>query len=68
MNTTGERIRYLRTSHNETQKDLGDAIDVSAMAVSKYENDVSVPTDDVKVKIARHYGVSIEWLFFLPNK
>lgn len=68
MNTTGERIRNLRISRGETQKDLGDAINVSAMAVSKYENGISTPTDDVKVKIARHYRVSIEWLFFWPDK
>lgn len=68
MDSTGKRIKNLRIAHGETQKDLGDAINVSAMAVSKYENDISVPTDDVKMKIARHYGVSIEWLFFLPRE
>lgn len=64
MCCTAERIKRLRLSHNETQKKLADAAGVSVMAISKYENGLSVPSDDTKVKIARHYGVSVEWLFF----
>lgn len=64
MCCTAERIKKLRLSHNETQKNLADAIGISVMAVSKYENGLSIPSDDTKVKIARHYNVSVEWLFY----
>ncbi len=66
MGCTAARIKQLRISKNETQKELAEAIGVSVMAVSKYENGLSVPSDDTKVKIARHYRVSVEWLFFKP--
>lgn len=66
MECTAARIKQLRISKNETQKELAEAIGVSVMAVSKYENGLSVPSDDTKVKIARHYRVSVEWLFFKP--
>lgn len=68
MSNTAERIKSLRLAHDETQADLGSAIGVTPMAVSKYESGASVPSDDTKVKIARHYGVSVEWLFFCPQK
>lgn len=64
MCCTAERIKKLRLSHNETQKNLADAIGISVMAISKYENGLSIPSDDTKVKIARHYNVSVEWLFY----
>lgn len=68
MSNTAERIRTLRIEHKETQADLGNAIGVTSMAVSKYESGLSVPRDDTKVKLARHYNVSVEWLFFCPQK
>ncbi|MST81165.1 helix-turn-helix transcriptional regulator [Lachnospiraceae bacterium Oil+RF-744-WCA-WT-13] len=67
MSNTAERIKALRLEHKETQADLGNAIGVTPMAVSKYESGLSVPSDDTKVKLARHYNVSVEWLFFCPK-
>lgn len=64
MKYTAERMKELREASGESQSELAKAIGVTTMAISKYENGLMVPSDDNKVKIARHYGVSINWLFF----
>lgn len=60
--TIGERLRTLRGT--KTQKEVGDAIGVTAMAVSLYERGERVPNDDVKVALARYFNSTVEAIFF----
>lgn len=60
----GEKLRLLRIEKGETQKQLGNAIGVTEMAISKYEAGKTLPNDDNKMKIARHFGKSVEEIFF----
>lgn len=60
--TIGERLRALRGSR--TQKEVGDAIGVTAMAVSLYERGERVPSDDVKAALARYFNSTVETIFF----
>lgn len=60
--TIGERLRALRG--NRTQKEVGDAIGVTAMAISFYERGERVPTDDMKVALAQYFNSTIEAIFF----
>lgn len=48
----------------KTQKEVADAIGVSSMAISQYEQGERVPNDTVKLKLARYYGKTVEELFF----
>lgn len=60
--TVGERLRALRG--NRTQKEVGDAIGVTAMAISFYERGERVPTDDMKVALAQYFNSTVEAIFF----
>ena len=41
--TTGEKIRYFRTSHELTQEQLASQSGLSISALQKYESDVRKP-------------------------
>lgn len=58
----GKRLRDLRgdSTQNETAKALG--ISISALAM--YENGNRIPRDEIKLKIAKHYGKTVEEIFF----
>lgn len=60
--TIGERLRTLRGT--KTQKEVGDAIGVTAMAISLYERGERVPNDGVKVALARYFNSTVEAIFF----
>lgn len=60
--TIGKRLRTLRGT--KTQKEVGDAIGVTAMAISLYERGERVPNDDVKVALARYFNSTVEAIFF----
>ena len=58
----GKKLRELRGEKSQAQvaKDLG----ISKSAYNMYENDVRVPRDELKVRIAEYYHVSIVSIFF----
>ena len=60
----GRKLRTLRgnSTQNETAKSLG--ISISALAM--YENGYRIPRDEIKLKIAKHYGKTVEEIFFAP--
>ena len=62
VQTIGERLRTLRGSR--TQKEVSDAIGVTAMAISLYERGERVPADDIKVALARYFNSTVEAIFF----
>ena len=60
--TYGEKISQLRKAKNMTQQQLGDALNVSAQAVSKWEHDLAEPDLSTIKKLATIFEVSIEEL------
>lgn len=58
MDTTGERIKYLRNKVNMTQSQLGDLLGVGKASIQKYENGsvVNLKTDTVE-KLAEIFEV-----------
>lgn len=61
---TGALLKKLRTEKKESQEELGIAVGVSKMAVSLYEAGARTPSDDVKIKIARHFNKPVGEIFF----
>lgn len=59
----GENIRLYRTKLNLTQEMLGEAVGVSAQAVSKWESDSSLPDTALLPQIAAALQVSVDALF-----
>ena len=58
----GARIRKLRLSAGMTQRDLAQRINVGNTTLSQYESGARVPSDEVKIKIASVFGVSVDYL------
>ena len=58
----GQRLRELR---GETPREnVAKACNISASALSMYENGYRVPKDKVKIKLAKYFGTSVESIFF----
>lgn len=60
----GERIKDLREKCGFSSEKFCDIVGISRSALSMYETGQRVPRDEIKLKIARCLGVSIETLFF----
>lgn len=58
----GSRLCDLRKARNMTQKDLADKLSLSVNSISMYERGLSTPNDDVKLKIAQMFHVSLDYL------
>lgn len=59
----GERIQQARKAAGFSQRALGDKTGVSAMAISKYERNDSVPSSGVMLSLAKALGVRTEYFF-----
>ena len=59
----GRNIKRLRELRSATQEELAQALSVTAQAVSKWENDVSVPDTLTLPAIAGFFGVAVDDLF-----
>lgn len=57
-----DKLIALRGERSRTQ--VAEAVGISVSALQMYENGQRVPRDDIKVKLARFYGVSVEYLFY----
>jgi len=62
----GNRIKQARKALGLSQRDLASKISVSAMAISKYENNSSVPSSKVLIELAGALNVRSEY-FFRPQ-
>ena len=60
--TIGERLRTLRGTR--TQKEVGDAVGVTPMAISQYERGERVPSDNIKMTLARYFNTTVDAIFF----
>lgn len=58
----GERLVKLRG--NKTQEEVASEVGTSISAIGMYERGERVPRDEVKVKIANFYKVSVQQLFY----
>ena len=63
----GTRLKELRERRGETQSQLAEFLDVSQQAVGKWELDKASPDDKTLIKVAIHYGVTIDYLLGFDN-
>jgi Zn-dependent peptidase ImmA (M78 family)/transcriptional regulator with XRE-family HTH domain len=57
----GERLKIARRAAGMSQRDLAEAAGVSAMAISKYERDLDIPSSGVLLRLAAALSVKIEY-------
>lgn len=62
----GKQIKRLRKERNMTQERLADYLNISAQAVSKWENNVTTPDIGLLPDISVFFGVKIDELFRMP--
>lgn len=60
----GKVLTSLRKERGETLCDVAKAIGSSQGAISMYEHGERIPRDEIKIRLADHYGVSVEQIFF----
>lgn len=60
--STGAKLKELRGT--KTQQEAAEGIGITKSALAMYERDERIPRDEVKVRIANYYGVSVLFLFF----
>lgn len=60
--TVGKNIKRLRQNKGITQEQLGDALEISGQAVSKWENETSLPDITILPTLADYFGISIDEL------
>lgn len=58
----GDRIRELRKSRYMTQQDLANTLGVERSSISKYEKGAAIPSDELKIKLANLFDVSIDYI------
>ena len=57
-----ERLRKLRG--DKSQREVADAVGVTAMAISLYESGERIPRDEIKIKLAKYYQTTVDAIFF----
>ena len=66
-NTIGQSIKKLRKERNLTQEELAEQLNVTAQAVSKWENETGLPDISQVVPLASVFGVSTDALFGMED-
>lgn len=61
-NILGQRIKQLRIEHQLSQLDLSKKLNISNSTLSQYEAGNRTPGDDIKLRIASLFNVSIDYL------
>lgn len=62
MQTLGKKISQYRKMKGMTQEELAEKMNVSSQAVSKWENDLSIPDLPVLIELADCFNVSLDEL------
>ncbi len=60
--STGEKIKQIRKRMGFSQEQLAEILNVSRQAITKWENDTGLPDVDNLQRIARTFGVSVDYL------
>lgn len=58
----GERIKKLRLNSNMTMDILAQKLNVTKSRISMWENNGTVPREEVLIQLSKLYGVSIDYL------
>ena len=62
MITLADRLKELRKSNKLTQEELGKILGVGKTTISMYETNNSTPNDEIKLKIADYFNISLDYL------
>ena len=60
--STGAKLKELRG--DKSQLKVANDLGITKSALAMYERNKRVPRDEIKVRIADYYGVTVQFLFF----
>lgn len=63
----GKRLFDLRKDADLTQDELASALKINKHSISSYERNKSEPPDEIKIAIAQHFNVSVDYLLGLTD-
>ena len=58
----GRKLRVLRGT--KTMAEVAEAVGTSISAIAMYESGERIPRDEIKIALAKYYGVPVETIFF----
>ena len=58
----GKKLVALRG--NNTRDEVANSLGISVSALQMYENGQRIPRDEIKLRLASYYGVTVQELFF----
>ena len=61
-NDVGMRLKLLRG--DKSREEVAMAIGVTSQAICNYECGLRTPSDDIKVKIAKYFGETVQAIFY----
>ena len=64
MDTTAISKKLIKLRGDRTQDEVAKAVGISTSAYAMYERGERVPRDRIKVKIAKYYKRSVQFIFF----
>lgn len=59
-NNLADRLYRLRESVGESQDQVADGADISRVSYTRYENGSREPKVSVAIRLARHFGITVE--------
>ena len=62
MQTIGARLKELRGE--KSREEVAIAVGVTSQAICNYECGIRTPSDDIKVKLARFFGKTVQSIFY----
>lgn len=66
-NNLGQRIRLMREELDMSQLDLAKKLNIGNSTLSQYESGKRIPSDEIKIKLAELFNVSIDYLLGITN-
>lgn len=67
MEIFGKRLKELRIEKGESQSETAKALGISSVCYLHYEKNQREPSFDILVLIAKHFNVSLDYLFGLVD-
>ncbi|NRT90902.1 helix-turn-helix domain-containing protein [Clostridium beijerinckii] len=58
----GERLKLLRLQKEISQTELAKRFNIARSTLSQYESNTRTPSDEMKLKFAEYYNVSLDYL------
>ena len=66
-NLISQTLYKLRSEAKQSQEAVAKAIGVSRVAYTRYENGSRKPETDIAIKLANHFGVSVNYLYGIDD-